>query len=169
MCWLDLANAYSSVTLQHFYATPRFLNTVAHLYSDLSAVITSPSWVTSPIPLRIGVYKRDPLLVVIFNTVMSTVGESLYSFSNSPRSLTTLQYADDTCLVADGPSSCQKLLQHVELWLEWTGMRAKVSNLWQYMQHLGNHMTPICCYKMLSPLYWTRSTQVPRGIYPGSP
>ena len=64
---------------------------------------------------------------------MSTLGESLkrfqqlgYSFSNSSRSLTTLQYADDTCLVADGPSSCQTLLEHMERWLQWTGMKARV-------------------------------------------
>ena len=64
---------------------------------------------------------------------MGTLGESLkqyqqlvYSFSNSSRSITTLQYADDTCLAADGPSSCQKLLNHVDRWLSWSGMRAKV-------------------------------------------
>ena len=140
VCWLDLANAYGSInhglikfTLQHFYATPRFQNTVAQLYNNLNVVVSTPSWVTSPIPLRVGVYQGDPLSVVIFNSVMSTLGESLkqfqqlgYSFSNSPRTLITLQYADDTCLVADGPSSCQKLLQHMERWLEWTGMKAKV-------------------------------------------
>ena len=86
-----------------------------------------------PIPLSIGVYQEDLLFVVIFNSVMSTLADSLkqfqqlgYSFTNSPRSLTTLQYADDTCLVADGSSSCQTLLNHVDRWLEWTGMRAKV-------------------------------------------
>ena len=71
--------------------------------------------------------------MVIFNSVMCTLGESLkpyhqlgYTFSNSSRSITTLQYADDTCIVADGPSSCQQLLNHVSCWLEWSGMRAKV-------------------------------------------
>ena len=140
MCWLDLANAYGSVnhglidfTLQHYHASSRFRNTVSNLYSDLNVVVTTPTWSTRPIPLRVGVYQGDPLSVVIFNSVMSTLGESLkqyqqlgYSFSNSPRSLTTLQYADDTCLVADGPSSCQKLLQQVDRWLDWAGMRAKV-------------------------------------------
>ena len=129
VCWLGLANTYSSVnhglidfTLQHFYATPQFCNTVTHLYSNLNIMITTPSWATSPIPFKVGVYQGDPLSVVIFNSVMSALGESLkqfqqlgFSFSNSSRSLSTLQYADDTCLVADGPSSCLKLLQHVDL------------------------------------------------------
>ena len=80
-----------------------FRNTVGHLYTDLNAIVTTPSWPTSPIPLRVGVYQGDPLSVVIFNSVMSTLGESLkqfqqlgYSFTHSSRSLTTLQYADDT-------------------------------------------------------------------------
>ena len=37
-----------------------------------------------------------------------------------------LQYPDDTCLIADGPASCQRMLEKVESWLQWTGMRAKV-------------------------------------------
>ena len=97
VCWVDLANAYGSVnhglidfTLQHYHATARFRNTVAHLYTALNVVVTTPSWVTSPIPLQIGVYQGDPLSVVIFNSVMSTLGESFkqykqfgYSFTNS--------------------------------------------------------------------------------------
>ena len=95
--------------------------------------VVSLSWTTSSIPLKIGVDQGDPLSAIIFNSVMSTLGESLkqyrqlgYSFSNSSRSITTLQYADDTCLVADGPSSCQELLNHVDRWLLWSGMREKV-------------------------------------------
>ena len=140
VCWLDLANAYGSVhhglidfALQHFHAPPQFRSVVANLYTDLNVIVTSPSWVTTPIPFQIGVYQGDPLSVVIFNSVMSTLAESLkqlkglgYKFSNSSRSLSVLQYADDTCLVADGPASCHELLNRVEQWLQWTGMKAKV-------------------------------------------
>ena len=59
------------------------------------------------------------------------MGESLkqsqelgYSFSNSCISIITLQYADDSCLVADDPSSCQELVNHVDHWLLWSGKRA---------------------------------------------
>ena len=97
VCWLDLANAYGSVdhglidlTLQHFHATPRFRNILADLYDNLSVTVVSPSWTTNSIPLKIGVYQGDPLSAIIFNSVMSTLGESLkqyqqlgYSFSNS--------------------------------------------------------------------------------------
>ena len=37
-----------------------------------------------------------------------------------------LQYADDTCLVANSPSAAQELLHTVETWLSWSGMKAKV-------------------------------------------
>ena len=37
-----------------------------------------------------------------------------------------LQYADDTSLIADGPSSCQTLLATTEAWLTWSGMKANV-------------------------------------------
>ena len=35
-------------------------------------------------------------------------------------------YADDTCLVADGPASCQHLLFKVKKWLRWTGLSMKI-------------------------------------------
>ena len=37
-----------------------------------------------------------------------------------------LQYDDDTCLVANGPASCQQMLHKVKQSLLWTGMVAKV-------------------------------------------
>ena len=64
---------------------------------------------------------------------MATLADSMksvqslgYTFSHSPRSMNVLQYADDTCLVANGPASCQAMIQKVEAWLDWTGMKAKV-------------------------------------------
>ena len=140
VCWIDLANAYGSVphaliqfVLQHYHAPPQFTNTVSNLYSGLSAIITADNWATSAVPLQIGVYQGDPLSVVIFNTVMCTLIDALkplhhlgYKLSGSRHSISLLQYADDTCLVADGPSSCQQLLEQVEGWLHWSGMKAKV-------------------------------------------
>lgn len=48
-----------------------------------------------------------------------------YTFSNSKRNIHLLQYADDTCLISEGPASCQELIRQVEKWLQWTGMQAK--------------------------------------------
>jgi hypothetical protein len=140
VCWLDLANAYGSVhhqlityCLQHYHAPQIFLDTVTNIYTDLSATITSRTWSTSPVPLKTGVYQGDPLSVIIFNTVMSTLTDNLrasqhlgYTLSGSRICTNVLLYADDTCLVADGPASCQHLLSQVEGWLQWTGMAATV-------------------------------------------
>ena len=72
--------------------------------------------------------------MTIFNTVMNTYLDGLkhlqdcgYKFSNSNKSLQVLQYADDTCLVSDGPASCRKMLSFTDKWLQWSQMRAKVS------------------------------------------
>ena len=120
-------------TLQHYHAPHHFRDVVVSLYSNLSAVVTSKSWATNPIQLQVGVYQGDPLSVAIFSAVMTTLADTIdhhkhlgYQFTNSPRSTNILQYADDTCLIADGPSSCQQLLKSVEKWLQWTGMKAKM-------------------------------------------
>ena len=138
VCWLDLANAYGSVhhslitfSLQHYHAPPKFFHLVQNFYSNLSATINSAQWSTSPIPQEVGVYQGDPLSVVIFNTVINTLvdirskPELGYHLTNN-QSISLLQYADDTCLIANSPSSCQHLLQFVDRWLSWSGMRAKV-------------------------------------------
>ena len=140
VCWLDLANAYGSVPhalikfcLQHYHSPPQFTNTISNLYSGLSATITANNWATPPVPLQNGVFQGDPLSVVIFNTIMCTLINALkplkhlgYNMSGSKHSVHLLQYADDTCLVVNGPSACQELLNQVDLWLQWSGMKAKV-------------------------------------------
>ena len=140
MCWLDIANAYGSVhhsliqfSLQHYYAPPQFLSILQALYSGLEATVITESWETPLVSLQKGVYQGDPLSVVIFNTVMNTLVDTIstrvdlgYQFSGSLRRVNILQYADDTCLVANSPASCQYLSSKVGDWLDWTGMTAKV-------------------------------------------
>ena len=79
------------------------------------------------------VFQGDPLSVSIFNTVMNTLVDTLsehrnlgYHLSQSSHICNHLQYADDTCLIGDGPASCQALLTKTEQWLEWARMKAKV-------------------------------------------
>ena len=112
VCWLDLANAYGRVhhslidfSLRHYHAPPQFLSTVQALYTGLHAKVITAEWETPVIPLQKGVYQGDPLSVVIFNTVMNSLLDTVslrsylgYRFSNSRRQVNILQYADDTCL-----------------------------------------------------------------------
>ena len=81
----------------------------------------------------IGVYQGDPLSVVVFNTVINTLVDTLqmrndlgYTLSDSHHRINLLQYADDTCVIADSPAACQHQLKMVDQWLGWSGMKAKV-------------------------------------------
>ena len=117
---------------QHFWRYAQFCNILQSLYSGLLGTIISSSWSTPTIPLEVGVYQGDPLSVVIFNTVINTLVDTLqtrpdlgFSVSNSHQ-VNLLQYADDTCITANSPAACQHLLAMVDSWLQWSGMQAKV-------------------------------------------
>ena len=141
VCWVDLANAYGSVhhsliqfSLNHYHAPSKLSKLVKSLYTGLVAQVSSATWSTPLIPIKLGVYQGDPLSVVIFNTVINTLVDTLHTrrdlgYHFSPRQLPVnlLQYADDTCLVANSPASCQHLLDMTALWLQWSGMKVKIS------------------------------------------
>ena len=141
VCWLDLANAFGSVphsliqfSFQHYHAPPEMVDMISNLYDDLIGVVSSKSWQTAPIHLQIGVFQGDPLSVLVFNTVMNTLVDTItkqhsslgYLLTASSSRCNLLQYADDTTLLADSPSSCQTLLSTIEAWLTWSGMKANV-------------------------------------------
>ena len=71
--------------------------------------------------------------MVIFNTVINTLIDTIktrtdlgYTLHKSSHTTNILQYADDTCLVANYPAACQYLLNMTEQWLDWAGMEAKI-------------------------------------------
>ena len=49
-----------------------------------------------------------------------------YTITGSRHQVNLLQYTDGTCLLANSPASCQHLLNMVDNWLKWSGMKAKV-------------------------------------------
>ena len=64
----------------------------------------------------------------MINTLVDTIHGKLelgYTITNISRTINILQYADNTCLIAKDPATCQHLTV-VERWLQWSGMRAKV-------------------------------------------
>ena len=134
VCWLDLANVYGSahhdlinfsLIMKYYHAPSKLTNIVTNFYTGLSASVNTSAGRTKAIPLQIGVYQGDPLSVTIFNTVMNTYLEGLkrfrqsgYRFSKSVQSLCVLQYADDTCLVSDGPAAGRAILSYTDHWLQ---------------------------------------------------
>ena len=119
--------------MNHYHAPAELCFILDALYSDLSATIPTQEWTTPSIALKIGVYQGDPLSVVVFNTVINSLVDTLqmqndlgYTLSDTQDRINLLQYADDTCIVADGSATCQHLLTMVERWLAWSVMKAKV-------------------------------------------
>lgn len=64
-----------------------------------------------------------------------------YHFSGSQRGIHLLQYPDDTCLMGDGPASCNKLLEGVQKWLDWSAMKAKVPKCYSLALHASTAKT----------------------------
>ena len=57
---------------------------------------------------------------------LQTIPDLGFLFPNSCHQVNLLQYADDTCITANSPAAGQHLLDMVDKWLQWSGMRAKV-------------------------------------------
>ena len=141
VCWIDLANAYGSVSHQlirlsllHYHAPPIFQHMVQNLYNGLSASVATKEWSTSPYPINLGIFQGDPLSVIIFNTVINLYVEYIqnnyshlgYYFTGSDHSVSNLQYADDTCLVASSLPNLNILCRATSRWIEWARMAIKV-------------------------------------------
>lgn len=138
VCWMDLQNAYGSVhhslimySLEHYHAPAKLLRLVDSLYAGLAARISSAAWSTPLVPLKVGVFQGDPFSVVIFNTVINTMVDTLqmkgYQVAQSQLPVSLLQYADDSCLIGNSPASCQHLVDTTATWFQWSGMKAKIS------------------------------------------
>ena len=142
IAWIDLENAHGSVphklivlALNQYRFNPYLVELVSNLYTNLAASVDKTLWSTATFSMEIGVFQGDPLSVSIFKVVINTLVDPLvqhclhlgYHFSSSKICLNLLQYADDTCLLAHDPRSCQRMLNIMEEWLSWSGMRAKPS------------------------------------------
>ena len=142
VCWLDLANAFGSVhhnlisyALWHYHLPAHFIRALQSLYTGLSAVILTKQWETGPIHLGRGLFQGDPLSAAIFDVVVNLYLDAIksecshmgYRFSTSRHQMSILQYADDTCLTASNKEDCQAMLDTTEKWLEWSLLKAKVS------------------------------------------
>ena len=141
VCWLDLTNAFGSVhhqlirfSLEHYHALARMVAAVSDLYRGLVGIVRTKEWSTKSFPMEVGVFQGDPLSVIIFNTVMNKLVDTItqshhhlgYSLSSANQSCNLLQFADDTSLLGKGPAACQALLDSTEQWLDWSGMKPKV-------------------------------------------
>ena len=66
----------------------------------------------------------------VFKSLVNTLKQDLhhgFTLPNSLHQINLLQFADDTCLIGKDNAACQSLLNKTNQWLQWSGMKAKVS------------------------------------------
>lgn len=113
----------------------------------------------------VGVFQGDPLSVSIINTainllldhIQSVYTDAGYRLSSSARELPILQFADDTCLIAKNAKKCQQMLQAIEVWLDWAGMKPKVS----MCRALGLHSRTAQSSRFFNPQLSLCSEKIP--------
>ena len=120
ICWLHLANVYGSVhhslicfALNLYHAPPKFKNIVSVLHSELGQPPLCHSKLVSTKETHCQSLSSTQSSIHLLQT-RRDLG---YSLSNSRHKVSLLQYADDTCIVADSPASAQHLLNMVDSWL----------------------------------------------------
>lgn len=70
--------------------------------------------------------------MVVINTVINTLVDALKAQPDSAYRLAPshpvnlLQYADDTCIIANSPAAAQNLVDMTDGWLQWSAKKVKV-------------------------------------------
>ncbi len=91
-------------------------------YLKITLILTTASLYLCMVPL-ISCQLLKFWQVMQASTILAgTIGYSL----TPNHQINLLQYADDMCLVANGPAACQHLFDTTSEWLQWSGMRAEV-------------------------------------------
>ena len=139
VCWLDLANAYGSIShnlvqfAAEWYHIPETIREIIYLYYDnLSVSVSLENWTSPPIQYERGLFQGCPLSVVLFLMVFQLALDALEIHSSAGYrlngTLTSNQraYADDLTLIAKDPKSAEDMLHTFERFLSWSvTMKAK--------------------------------------------
>ncbi|CAB4028427.1 Hypothetical predicted protein, partial [Paramuricea clavata] len=132
LAWLDLRNAFGSIshdaiysTLSHMGFPESLINLIKDIYTDSSMVVrTGKDEETDSIPIRAGVKQGCPVSPVLFNlstellvrVVKSRCNESQYiPFQLHGQPVYVLAYADDLVLMSRTRDGLQSLLDDVSL------------------------------------------------------
>ena len=130
--WLDLRNAFGSVshdaiyvTLKHMGFPPHFINLVKDIYTDAETVVKlSKDQETDPIKVNAGVKQGCPISPILFNLTTELLirsvqsrcsGNSDISFKLHGNPVYVLAYADDLVLVSRTRHGLQTLLDDVSV------------------------------------------------------
>lgn len=139
VCWLDLANAFGSVSHNliqfagEWYHVPDSIRSIIHnYYDDLAVKISTENWITEKVSYEQGLFQGCPLSVVLFLMVFEICLDQLSAFEHLGYELGAGQaqnqraYADDLTIIAKSKTSAELMLNTVEKFLQWSAtMKAK--------------------------------------------
>ena len=139
VCWLDLANAYGSVShnliqfaAEWFHVPEVIRSIIFSYYDDLVVKISTGEWTTGKISYEQGLFQGCPLSVVLFLMVFQICLDQLSKHSSKGYSVGNEQpqnqraYADDLTFIAKTRTAAEMMLNTVETFLRWSAtMKAK--------------------------------------------
>ncbi|CAM4642046.1 unnamed protein product [Lepidochelys olivacea] len=134
VAWLDLANAFGSMSHHHIFATlqefgmpENFLHVIREVYEGCSTTIRSVEGETAEIRTWNGVKQGCPLSPIIFNFAMEpllrAISNGADGFNLHGERVSILAYADDLALTADDPENLQRMLDATSRAADWMGLR----------------------------------------------
>ena len=141
VAWLDLTNAFGSVSHTHIFKTLErqglpldILTVIRDLYSGATTKVRTRSGFTGPIALSTGVKQGCPLSPIVFNLAIEPMLRAIravrsttsYKFKGK-RQLQMMVYADDICVTASTPNALQLVLSRAGEAAEACGLRFKPS------------------------------------------
>lgn len=127
LSWLDLRNAFGSVThdavfttLEHMGFPPAMIQLIQNAYTNATTTIRTGACLTSAIPIHARVKQGCPLSPIVFNLTLELVLRKVKNAATQcPRGparhhdtpLSVLAYADDLVLIARRKDSLATLLE----------------------------------------------------------
>ena len=141
VAWLDLKNAYGSVSHNliqfalNWYHVPKVIQQIVFAYYEtLRAFVHTKEWDTESFPFEIGLFQGCILSCMLFDCVFNLLLDLLESHADDGYAFKLVKghralvraYADDLQLSASTPAKAQASLDTTDRWLTWTRtMQAK--------------------------------------------
>ena len=138
IAWLDTANAFGSLPFGHMFGTLERIGMPAEMVSvirDLYAGSTTrgkhSAGLTNSIAIKSGVKQRCPLSPIIFNLSLEPLLRAIetnnasHGYKLGDLFVSSLAYADDIALIANGSDNLQELLDVAGSVTTWSGLRFK--------------------------------------------
>ena len=139
---LYLKNTFGKVShdlllsvLKYHHIPDHIINLVKSLYTHYQITVTTDSYVTSPITVRLGVWQGDSFSPLLFNLIINLLINTIkqdkmnwmgYVYDDTLAPKHCMQSANDTALVTSLESGNQYLCDAFVKWSTWAGLIIKI-------------------------------------------